>query len=480
MIEAKLSLPRRFYFLPPTQDLGIADLTLQIFDNDGTELDDSPYAATVMSPPLGVYQTAAITFATVGTYWAYWSSAAAGLKDSLQFLVVDDPLGDYSTLSPRKYRYEAPSFDTGKLDIVLDIYDGDGALVSAAPIVITSSSIASPTVITTATAHGFTTGDQVVIANHAGSTPAVDGAYVATVTSLTEFTVPENVTIAGTGGTVRPAAIETAIGGIYETPADITIVDEGTYLFAWTSAAEGYSYTFIEQFLVLLSADLRLIEVTLVDNSVAPPNPLRGVEALLSTTAGVALQQTTTNGDGKVYFSQVDGSYIVVFRNGSLTYSKNNLAITVADPTDTVNNPNQNSFTLLVSPFTPNFDASPPISAASYSTGSLDLVCMDGTPIVRASILISLETQPTTLTGLAGQTVGVMGDQIQLQTDGNGHAEVQLIRGTSVVVAFEGTSLRRTITVPDTATFDILALVAAGADPFDIVIPQIATAVPRV
>jgi hypothetical protein len=67
--------------------------------------------------------------------------------------------------------------------------------------VITTSSVANPTIITTSTPHGFTSGDTVTIAGHTGSTPAVSGDYVLTVTGASAFSVPVNVTIGGTGGT---------------------------------------------------------------------------------------------------------------------------------------------------------------------------------------------------------------------------------------------------------------------------------------
>ena len=66
---------------------------------------------------------------------------------------------------------------------------------------IATSSVASPTVITTSTAHGLTSGETVTIAGHTGSTPTLSGDYVATVTGTTTFTVPVNVTVGGTGGT---------------------------------------------------------------------------------------------------------------------------------------------------------------------------------------------------------------------------------------------------------------------------------------
>lgn len=76
-------------------------------------------------------------------------------------------------------------------------------LAALAPVsTIATSSVANPTVITTTAPHGLVTGDTVVIAGHTGSTPAVDGTRVVTVTGATTFTVPVNVSSGGTGGTV--------------------------------------------------------------------------------------------------------------------------------------------------------------------------------------------------------------------------------------------------------------------------------------
>lgn len=77
---------------------------------------------------------------------------------------------------------------------------------------ITSSSVASPSIIVTAAPHGFTNGQLVLIAGHSGSTPDVNGEHVATVISPTTFSIPVNVTTGGTGGTVVQA--NTLAGGV--------------------------------------------------------------------------------------------------------------------------------------------------------------------------------------------------------------------------------------------------------------------------
>jgi hypothetical protein len=68
------------------------------------------------------------------------------------------------------------------------------------PIALSAISVASPTVVTTATAHGLRTGDRVFITG-SNSTPSIDGWQTVTVTT-TAFTLAANVTVAGTSGAV--------------------------------------------------------------------------------------------------------------------------------------------------------------------------------------------------------------------------------------------------------------------------------------
>lgn len=70
---------------------------------------------------------------------------------------------------------------------------------------ITSSSVANPTVITTTVPHGLTDGQNILIAGHTGSTPDINDEYTITYVSETTFTIPENVTVGGSGGTLVQA-----------------------------------------------------------------------------------------------------------------------------------------------------------------------------------------------------------------------------------------------------------------------------------
>ena len=84
-----------------------------------------------------------------------------------------------------------------------NIYSHELFYHKPAAINILSNSAANPTVVTTATAHGLSTGATVLIANHAGSTPAINGSRVVTVLTPTTFSVPVNVTAGGgASGTV--------------------------------------------------------------------------------------------------------------------------------------------------------------------------------------------------------------------------------------------------------------------------------------
>ena len=81
------------------------------------------------------------------------------------------------------------------------------AVQAEAPaIAIVSSSVANPTVVTSAVAHNLATGNRVVITDHV-STPTLNGEHTATVINATTFSVPVNVTVAGAGGTTREVVV---------------------------------------------------------------------------------------------------------------------------------------------------------------------------------------------------------------------------------------------------------------------------------
>lgn len=76
----------------------------------------------------------------------------------------------------------------------------------AATVPITNATVASPSELTAA-GHGLQTGQEVVIDGTSGYTPDIDGTHVVTVTGDDTFTIPVNVTVEGTGGTVAAGAV---------------------------------------------------------------------------------------------------------------------------------------------------------------------------------------------------------------------------------------------------------------------------------
>src|SRR5688500_365995 len=81
--------------------------------------------------------------------------------------------------------------------IIMDYLKGRANKVAT----IVSSSVASPTVITTEEAHGYSNGDSVAITGHEDSVPDIYGAYVVSAVTELTFTIQVAVTTAGTGGT---------------------------------------------------------------------------------------------------------------------------------------------------------------------------------------------------------------------------------------------------------------------------------------
>ncbi len=89
---------------------------------------------------------------------------------------------------------------------------------------IVSNSLANPTVVTTARPHGLATGDVIFFTNSTTSSPllTVTPQQVVTVISPTTFSVPVNVTIAGTAG-----AYDYAIVSIPVTPSAAPLINCG-------------------------------------------------------------------------------------------------------------------------------------------------------------------------------------------------------------------------------------------------------------
>src|SRR6266487_1551315 len=65
-----------------------------------------------------------------------------------------------------------------------------------------TNTVANPTVVTSTISHGLVSGDYVNITG-SNSTPAINGSWMVTVLSATTFSIPVNVTVAGTAGVLK-------------------------------------------------------------------------------------------------------------------------------------------------------------------------------------------------------------------------------------------------------------------------------------
>lgn len=91
-----------------------------------------------------------------------------------------------------------------KIDSSNSVYEYDNAHISLLDdrlSNIVNISVANPSVITTSLPHGLSSFDKVTVSN-SNSTPNIDGFYSIMVLSRTSFSIPVNVTVAGTAGNV--------------------------------------------------------------------------------------------------------------------------------------------------------------------------------------------------------------------------------------------------------------------------------------
>lgn len=107
--------------------------------------------------------------------------------------------------------------------------------------------------------------------------------------------------------------------------------------------------------------------------------------------------------------------------------------------------------------------APPPVSGLSLSIATATFADASGRPLKR-KVIIAMDSPPIA----AGTTVVGSIDPIVVESDDNGFFQVSLVQGMQVQVAIEGTNFVRRITVPATATFDLLAAMSAAPDPFTV------------
>jgi hypothetical protein len=106
--------------------------------------------------------------------------------------------------------------------------------------------------------------------------------------------------------------------------------------------------------------------------------------------------------------------------------------------------------------------SNPPALGVNTALCQARFVGLDGKPLKSRIIIVSDAVQ--LVAGMA------LGNELPLVVDSDqyGYLEVPLVQGAKVRVAIEGTAYVREFTVPATATFDLLTMMAAAPDPFTV------------
>jgi len=105
------------------------------------------------------------------------------------------------------------------------------------------------------------------------------------------------------------------------------------------------------------------------------------------------------------------------------------------------------------------------LDVGDLSRWTVDLVDGEGIPL--AGQVISFFGVGELLR-VGSYEIGLGRSPVSATTNSAGHAEGTLARGLKVRVVFTGTSLIREIEIPDTETFDLLALIGTASDPMTV------------
>jgi len=109
------------------------------------------------------------------------------------------------------------------------------------------------------------------------------------------------------------------------------------------------------------------------------------------------------------------------------------------------------------------FGSTPALAGTAVSICTAQFVGLDGRPQKRRVVVVS-DMSPASIGG------NVVGNELPITVDSDdlGFLQFTLVRGARVRVAIEGTAFVREFVVPNSATFDLLTVMAAAPDPFSI------------
>lgn len=473
------------------------DLALTIYDTDGSVLTTRATAAVVAPVDYLRLTTIAYSFTATGTYRLKWTATAYTAWEEC-IVTTTPPVDTYPNLL-RTYVAEGTGWSTPRLYVLdSDLEEvTDCALTGLAPSVTSSKVVAtftipaaayieltfdgtSPTYTVNLTAgvqtllfvldeintairfgRALTSAGSLRIESDLESETAsvVLGGDAAT---LTELGLPAGTYTAAYND---PPIVLTAVDSTlaYETSQYVKL-PEGNYVFVW---ADGVTVQAVED--VFIYSDHTYADCTFEVVESTTSDALVGVEVVVMNEVGISLRHGFTMVDGQFHTSLEPGTYFVTLRRDRCVFGINNFTVTVVDRHSTLAT---NDFSLSTNFLRPNFSSDPIVGQTSFSTMRAQFIDLQGNPLAGIKILISHNYIPFQTTSVAGTAVAVSGHPIVAITDGMGAVSTPLIRGVTVEVAVEGTSIRRYLQVPALAEFNLLDYFTQD-DLFDIVRLQV-------
>ena len=113
------------------------------------------------------------------------------------------------------------------------------------------------------------------------------------------------------------------------------------------------------------------------------------------------------------------------------------------------------------------------LANGSLVLATVDLVSVTGAPVVGRRIIIVPVVMQQFLNGSIDYGLLPSSDRIELTTDASGHAQTNLVVGSTIRVFFEGSGYSRECVVPaaqsPATSIDLLAILSTQPDPFSIV-----------
>lgn len=204
------------------------------------------------------------------------------------------------------------------------------------------------------------------------------------------------------------------------------------------------------------AADTRKLQLT---------NPTSGTQSSIqlsgSAVAALGLAAVATGTAPRTLMGNKDSTY--------------GFADFAGDPTYWYKSRFYSSLTGAVSAFSPPQQGGPTqvLANGSLVLATVDLATITGAPLVGRRVIIV----PVALQQIANNSIdyGLLpsSDRIELTTDESGHAETELVIGSTIRVFFEGSGFSRECVVPaavsPAVSVDLIAILSTKPDPFSIV-----------